>query len=62
MQPGNPGYPYTSSARRIIRFTINKDMQQQSTQVITLLATWHGLGAYISRIYSAIAAEYRTAW
>jgi hypothetical protein len=50
MQPGNLQDPHTSSARRIIRCSINNVMQQQSNQVITLLATWHGLGAYISGV------------
>jgi hypothetical protein len=50
MQPGNLQYPQNSSARRIIRCSINNVMQQQSNQVITLLATWHGLGAYVSGV------------
>jgi hypothetical protein len=50
MHPGNLQYPHTSSARRIIRCSIYNVMQQQSDQVITLLATWHGLGAYVSGV------------
>jgi hypothetical protein len=42
--------PQTSSARRIVRCSIYNAMQQQSNQVITLLATWHGLGAYVSGV------------
>jgi hypothetical protein len=45
---GKPPGPQTSSARRIVRCPINNGMQQQSYQVITLLVTWHGLGAYVS--------------
>jgi hypothetical protein len=48
MQPGNLQDPQTSPARRIIRCSIKNVMQQQSNQVITLLATWHGIGAYVS--------------
>jgi hypothetical protein len=51
MQPGNLQDPQTSSARRIIRCSINNVMQQQSNQVITLMATWYGLGAYVSGVF-----------
>jgi hypothetical protein len=47
MQLGNLQDPQTSSARRMVRSSINKVMQQQSNQVITLMSTWHGLGAYV---------------
>jgi hypothetical protein len=50
MQLGNLQDPHTSSERRIIRCSINNVMQQQSDQVLTLLATWHGLGAYVSGV------------
>jgi hypothetical protein len=50
MQPGNLQDQDTSSSRRIIRCPINNIMQQQSDQVITLLATWHSLGAYTSGV------------
>jgi hypothetical protein len=50
MQPENLQDPQTSSARRIIRCSINNVMQQQSDQVITLVYTWHGLGAYVSGV------------
>jgi hypothetical protein len=47
MQPGNLQDPQNSSARRIIRCSNNNAMQQHPDQVITLLATWHVLGAYV---------------
>jgi hypothetical protein len=50
MQQVNLQDPQISSARRIIRCSINNVMQQQSDQVITLLATWHSLGVYVSGV------------
>jgi hypothetical protein len=50
MQPGNLQDPQTSSARKILRCSINNVIQQQSAQMITLLAAWQGLGAYVSGV------------